>query len=117
MVTNFVSETARLGRNVRVWHYAYVGDDAVIGDNTKIGSLAHVDLDARIGRNCKIEGNAHISRLARIGDGVFIGPSVTFTNNPYPMSDKLVGTKVEDGAVIGANATLGGGGSRSGRTA
>ena len=43
MITNFISEKAKLGKNVRVWHFAYVGDYTEIGDNVKIGSLAHVD--------------------------------------------------------------------------
>jgi UDP-3-O-[3-hydroxymyristoyl] glucosamine N-acyltransferase len=40
---NFVAEDAKLGRNVKVWHYAYVGSGTRIGDNVSIGSLAHVD--------------------------------------------------------------------------
>ena len=106
MVTNAISDSARLGKNVKVWNFVYIGDNVEIGDNTKIASLAHIDYNAKIGRDCKIEGNAHISNLSVIGDGVFIGPMVTFTNDPYPMSDKLSGIRVEDGAIIGANATL-----------
>jgi acetyltransferase-like isoleucine patch superfamily enzyme len=41
-----------------------------------------------------------------IGKGVFIGPGVVFTNDPYPPSVKLAGIVVEDGAVIGAQAVL-----------
>ena len=43
LVENFISEKAKIGENVKIWHFAYVGDDTEIGDNTKIGSLAHVD--------------------------------------------------------------------------
>ena len=40
MVTNFISEKAIIGKNVQIWHFAYVGDNVEIGDNVKIGSLA-----------------------------------------------------------------------------
>jgi len=44
MVTNFISEKAKIGQNVQIWHFSYVGDDTEIGDNVKIGSLAHIFL-------------------------------------------------------------------------
>ena len=106
MVNNFISEKAKLGNNVKVWHFAYVGDNSEIGNNVKIGSLAHVDYDVKIDDNSKIEGCAYIATLSRIGKNVFIGPSVTFTNDPYPPNKKLVGVIVKDGAVIGAGSVV-----------
>lgn len=105
-VKNHVDRTAKIGKNVRIWHYAYVGAKTVIGDNVKIGSLAHVDYGVRIGSDVKIEGLAYIPPLTVIGNGVFIGPAATFTNDPYPMSPRMVGVTVEDGAIIGARAVI-----------
>jgi len=105
-VPNLVSPKAKLGENVRIWNYAYVGGDTTIGDNTKIGSLTHVDYNVVIGKNCKIEGLAYIAPLSRIGDNVFIGPAAVLTNDPYPLSDKMIGVKVEDGALICARAVI-----------
>lgn len=95
-----------IGKNVRIWHFTYIGDNTVIGDNTKIGSLVHIDYDVQIGRDCKIEGMAYIPPLTRIGDRVFVGPGVVFTNDPYPMSPKMVGVQVESDVIIGAGAVL-----------
>ena len=106
MVTNFISEKAKIGQNVLIWHFSYVGDDTEIGDNTKIGSLVHVDYDVKIGKNCRIEGNVHLGPLDRIGDNVFIGPLVTTTNDPYPMCNKMVGVTIKDNAIIGAGSTI-----------
>ena len=103
---HLISPKAKLGKNVRVWNYAYVGGDTIIGDNTKIGSLAHVDYNVVIGKNCKVEGLAYIAPLSRIGDNVFIGPAVVLTNDPYPLSEKMIGVKVEDGAIICARAVI-----------
>ena len=105
-VPNLISPKAKLGTNVRVWNYAYVGGDTTIGDNTKIGSLAHVDYNVVIGSDCKIEGLAYIAPLSRIGNNVFIGPAAVLTNDPYPLSDKMIGVTVEDGALICARAVI-----------
>lgn len=105
-VTNYVSKTAILGKNVKIWHFAYVGSDTVIGDNVSIGSLTHVDYRVKIGDNTRIEGSVYIPPLTVIGKNVFIGPAAAFTNDPYPMSPKMVGVTVEDGAIIGGRAVF-----------
>lgn len=106
MVTNFVSKKARIGKNVRIWHFAYIGDSTVIGDNVKIGSLAHIDYNVTIGKNTMIEGLVYIPPLSKIGKNVFIGPAAVLTNDPYPPSDKMVGVTIRDGAVIGSRAVI-----------
>ena len=105
-VTNFISPEAKLGKNVKVWNFAYVGANTIVGDNVKIGSLAHIDYDVRIGRDTRIEGLVYIPPLSRIGKNVFIGPAAVLTNDPYPPSRKMIGVTIEDGAVIGARAVI-----------
>ena len=106
MVINFISEKAKIGTNVKVWHFSYIGDNVEIGNNVKIGSLVHIDYDVKIGENTKIEGQAYIPPLSRIGKNVFIGPAAVLTNDPYPMCDKMAGVTIEDNAVIGARAVI-----------
>ncbi|RDJ32312.1 MAG: N-acetyltransferase [Crenarchaeota archaeon] len=106
MVTNHISQKAKIGKNVSIWHFSYIGDNVEIGDNVKIGSLAHIDYNVKIGENTKIEGLAYIPPLSRIGKNVFIGPNAALTNDPYPMCDKMIGVTIEDGAIIGARAVI-----------
>jgi len=106
MVTNFISEKAKIGDNVSIWHFSYVGDDTEIGDNVKIGSLVHIDYDVKIGENTKIEGQAYIPPLSRIGKNTFIGPAAVLTNDPYPMCNKMIGVTIEDNVIIGARAVI-----------
>ena len=106
MVTNFISEKAKIGENVQIWHFSYVGDNSEIGDNVSIGSLAHIDYDVKIGENTRIEGQVYIPPLSRIGKNAFLGPAAVLTNDPYPMCNKMIGVTIEDGAIIGARAVI-----------
>jgi acetyltransferase-like isoleucine patch superfamily enzyme len=106
LVNNFISEKAKIGNNVKIWHFAYVGDNTEIGDGVKIGSLAHIDYDVKIGENTMIEGLVYIPPMSRIGKNVFIGPSASLTNDPFPPSEKLVGVTIEDNAIIGSGAVI-----------
>lgn len=105
-VIRHIGKNVKLGEDVTFWHFTYIGDNTEIGDGTKIGSLAHVDYNVKIGKRCKIEGMVYIPPMTVIGNNVFVGPGVIFTNDPFPMSPKMVGVKVEDGAIICAGAML-----------
>jgi len=105
-LVNFISETAKLGKNVKIWHFSYIGNNSEIGDNVSIGSLVHIDYNVKIGDNTRVEGSVYIPPLTTIGKNVFIGPCAAFTNDPYPMSPKMTGVVVEDGAIIGGRAVF-----------
>jgi acetyltransferase-like isoleucine patch superfamily enzyme len=105
-VINYVAKTAKIGKNVKIWHFAYVGSEVEVGDNVMIGSLTHVDYKVKIGENTRIEGSVYIPPMTMIGKNVFIGPAAAFTNDPYPMSPKMVGVIVEDGAIIGGRSVF-----------
>jgi acetyltransferase-like isoleucine patch superfamily enzyme len=105
-VTNYVASNAKIGKNVKIWHFAYVGSETEIGDNVMVGSLTHIDYKVKIGENTRIEGSVYIPPLTIIGKNVFIGPGATFTNDPYPMSPKMAGVIVDDGAIIGGKAVI-----------
>ena len=106
MVTNFISDKAKIGQNVKIWHFSYIGDNTEIGDNVKIGSLVHIDYNVKIGANSMIEGAVYIPPLSRIGNNVFIGPAAALTNDPFPPSGKMIGVTIEDGAIIGSKAVI-----------
>ena len=106
LVENFISEKADIGDNVKIWHFAYVGDNTKIGNNVKIGSLTHVDYNVKIGNDTMIEGLVYIPPLSRIGNNVFVGPSVSLTNDPFPPSGKLIGVIINDNAIIGSRAVI-----------
>ncbi|MBM3897290.1 MAG: N-acetyltransferase [Thaumarchaeota archaeon] len=105
-LTNFIGSNVKLGRNVKIWNFAYVGNNTTIGNNVMVGSLAHVDYDVVIGDNSRIEGSVYLAPKSRIGKNVFIGPAAVLTNDPYPPSKRLAGVIIEDSAIIGANSVI-----------
>ena len=60
----------------------------------------------KIGNDTKIEGLVYIPPLSRIGKNVFIGPSVSLTNDPFPPSEKLIVVTINDNAIIGSRAVI-----------
>jgi acetyltransferase-like isoleucine patch superfamily enzyme len=103
---NFIADSAKVGKNVKAWHFVYVGSGTRIGDNVSIGSLSHVDYNVVVGANTRIEGCVYIPPLTRIGKNVFIGPAAVITNDPYPMSKKMTGVTIEDGAIVGGGSVI-----------
>lgn len=98
-----------LAAGVHVGHGALVREGNIVGAGSSIGSGAHLEPGNRIGSRTRIHSGAFLSS-AVVGDDVFIGPSVTFTDDPHPPCprylDCVKGPLVEDGASIGAGATL-----------
>lgn len=80
-----------------------------IGSNCKIDAFVYVEEEVVVGDNCKIRPFVFIPTGVVIEDNVFIGPNVSFTNDKYPKARgrwKLLRTKVEKGASIGANSVI-----------
>lgn len=106
-----VVESADIGDNTSIWHFAHIREGARIGRNCNIGKGVYIDRDVRIGDNVKIQNFVSVYHGVEIEDDVFIGPSAVFTNDLYPRAfiwseDRVVPTKVCRGASIGANATI-----------
>src|SRR3990170_4270557 len=105
-----VSPEASVGDGTTVWHWVQIREGARIGRGCSIGKDAYIDKEVVVGDECKIQNFATVYRGVTLGNRVFIGPHACFTNDAYPRAVspdwKVVPTKVEDGASIGANATL-----------
>jgi acetyltransferase-like isoleucine patch superfamily enzyme len=84
--------------------------DCEIGDGTKIDAYVYVEAGVKIGSDCTIRPFTFIPTGVTIADEVFVGPQVTFTNDKHPSIHgewELLETAVEEGAAIGADATIG----------
>ena len=105
----YVEEGAQLGDGTKVWHFAHVRKASKLGKNVIVGKSSYIDTQVEIGDNVKIQNLVSIYHGVTIGNNVFIGPHVAFTNDLYPRATgdwEITYTHVEDGASIGANATI-----------
>jgi acetyltransferase-like isoleucine patch superfamily enzyme len=104
-----VSGGAKLGRDVKVWHYVQIREGAVIGSGSSFGKGVYIDKNVKIGKNVKVQNRATIYDGVAIEDDAFIGPHVVFTNDPTPRAFgewKIEKTLVRKGASVGANSTI-----------
>lgn len=97
----------RVGERTIVYHpEKSVLLDAEVGEDCKIHAPVWIGNGVKIGDRCKVQAFAFIPEGVTIGNDVFIGPGVTFTNDKHPPSVNWAETSVENGASIGANATI-----------
>jgi len=105
-----VSDQAEIGDNTKIWNHAQVREKAKIGANCVVSKNAYIDTRVIIGNNVKIQNNVNVYNGVSIEDDVFLGPSMTFTNDRNPRAVnpdwKITETFVRKGAAIGANATI-----------
>jgi len=105
-----VSRDATIGDETSVWHWVQIREGAKIGRRCTIGKDVYIDARVIVGDDCKIQNFATLYRGVEIGNRVFIGPHACFTNDAHPRAVspdwQVVATRVEDGASIGANATI-----------
>ena len=99
-----------IGQKTKVWQYSVILPKAVIGENCNICAHTLIENDVVIGNNVTVKSGVYIWDGITLKDNVFIGPCVTFTNDKKPRSkqypNEFPKTVVEEGASIGANATL-----------
>lgn len=99
-----------IGSGTRIWAFSHILPKASIGSNCNICENVFIENDVTVGDRVTIKNGVQLWDGMRIGSDVFIGPNVTFKNDPLPRSrnylDEYPKTIVEDGASIGANATI-----------
>lgn len=105
-------ESTSLGSGTRVWAFAHVMKDAEIGSGCNIGDHVFIESHAKLGNNVTVKNGVSVWDGVVIEDDVFLGPGVALTNDPNPRAEikkpreQWLGTRIEKGATVGANATL-----------
>jgi UDP-2-acetamido-3-amino-2,3-dideoxy-glucuronate N-acetyltransferase len=86
-------------------------DGARIGTDVVVGAFCFVAAGAVIGAGTRIQSHTSVWDGVVLGQDVFVGPGAQFTNvrrprAAFPRAPRWDRTVVEDGATIGAQATL-----------
>ncbi len=106
---NAVCETDQVGKDTRIWAFAYILEGARIGSDVNVCSHVFIEGAVVVGDRVTIKSGVQLWNGVRLDDDVFIGPNVTFTNDPFPRSKvypEFQETRIARGASVGANATL-----------
>lgn len=78
-----VEDEVQISEGSRIWHLAHIRSGARIGRSCNIGRNVYVDTNVRIGDGCKVQNGVNIYEGVTLEDLVFVGPAVTFTNDPF----------------------------------
>jgi acetyltransferase-like isoleucine patch superfamily enzyme len=103
-----ICESESIGAG-KVWAFAHVAG-AAIGKDCNICDHVFIENDVIVGDHVTVKCGVQLWDGLRVGNNVFIGPNVTFTNDPFPKSKQrpaaFAKTILEEGCSIGANATI-----------
>lgn len=102
-------QTASIGEGTTVWQFVVVLANARIGSNCNICAHSLIENDVIVGDRVTVKSGVYLWDGMRVGNDVHLGPNATFSNDRYPRSKrefKYPLTVIEDGASIGANATV-----------
>ena len=112
-----IAPDVKLGKNVTIRDFTNLYG-CEIGDDVKIGTFVEIQKGVKIGNRCKISRHTFICEGVTLEDDIFIGHSVTFTNDRYPRATSgdgqlqteadwaCIRTLIKRGASIGSGTTL-----------
>lgn len=95
---SYVSNNVKLGDNVKIYPNVYIGDNVEIGSNTTIFAGAKIYSETIIGENCSIHSGAIIG-----ADGFGFVPN---TDGVYSKIPQIGNVIIEDNVDIGAATTI-----------
>lgn len=110
--SSYIDDNVEIGENTKIWFFCHVQGNTKIGKNCSFGQNVNIANNVSIGDGCRVQNNVSIYEGVKLGNNVFCGPSMVFTNDLTPRADFAKGnagylkTLVDDGASIGANATI-----------
>lgn len=112
-------ESDQVGAGTRVWPFSHVMAGAIVGADCNVGEHVFIESGAVVGDGVTVKNGVAIWEGVQIANHAFIGPYAVFTNDLRPRSPRLPDvrqryeqrrcfspTMVEEGATIGANATI-----------
>jgi UDP-3-O-[3-hydroxymyristoyl] glucosamine N-acyltransferase len=94
----FVGENVTVGDNTKIYPHCYLGDNSKAGNNTTFYSGVKIYHDCVIGNDCILQAGAVIG-----GDGFGFQPN---SENNYQKVPHIGNVIVEDHVEIGANTTI-----------
>ncbi|MGZ9675906.1 UDP-3-O-(3-hydroxymyristoyl)glucosamine N-acyltransferase [Flavobacterium sp. GNP001] len=95
---SYIGQNVIIGNNVKIYPNCFVGDNVVIGDNCVVFAGAKIYSETSIGKNCTIHSGAIIG-----ADGFGFAPNPDGTYTKIPQIGNVV---IEDNVDIGSCTTI-----------
>jgi UDP-3-O-[3-hydroxymyristoyl] glucosamine N-acyltransferase len=94
----YIGKNVRIGNHVKIYPQVYIGDNSVVGDDSILFAGVKIYEDSRIGEACIIHAGAVIG-----ADGFGFAPMEDGTYKKIPQVGNVI---LEDNVEIGANTTI-----------
>lgn len=105
---NVISESARIGNNLKIGYFNIIEDGVVIGDNVEIGNYCHLKSGVVIGDNTVIMNNVELRKDTVLGKECYVDSGVKSSGN-VKVGNKVVlryDTILARGCDIGDNTYI-----------
>lgn len=103
-------QSKSIGKRSRVWQFCVVLPGAKIGEDCNICSHCFLENRVVVGDRVTIKSGVQLWDGITLEDDVFVGPNVSFSNDPFPRSrqypESYSETIVKRNASIGAGAVI-----------
>lgn len=113
---SYIAASARIGENVFIGAFAYVGENVIVANGAKIFPNAYLGNNVVVGENSIIHPGVKIYHDCIIGNQVTIHAGTVIGSDGFGFAPQADGTLkkvpqignvvIEDGVEIGANATI-----------
>jgi UDP-3-O-[3-hydroxymyristoyl] glucosamine N-acyltransferase len=111
----FISEKARIGKDVSIFPFAFISDNVAIGDNTVIHPGVFLGNDTVVGAQCVLYPNVTVREKVTLGNRVIIhsgsvigsdGFGYVFEDGRHHKIPQVGGVIIGDDVEIGACVTI-----------
>lgn len=102
-----VDDGVNIGAGTRVWGFTHLLAGAQVGDDCNICEQVFIEGYVVIGNRVTVKSGVQLWNGLKVEDDVFIGPNVTFTNDPFPRSKMYPATFMQ--TIVRKRASIGGG--------
>lgn len=103
-------QSVNIGAGTTIWQFVVILPGARIGNDCTVCAQVFIENEVVVGDKVTVKCGVQLWDGVTLEDEVFVGPNVTFTNDPFPRSKihpaQYARTVVKRGASIGANATI-----------
>ncbi|WP_129716981.1 UDP-3-O-(3-hydroxymyristoyl)glucosamine N-acyltransferase [Pedobacter sp. SYP-B3415] len=112
----FIHPSAKIGNNVFIGAFSYIGENVTIADNSRIHTQVYIGAGTEIGEDCLIYPGVKIYHQCKIGRQVVVHANAVIGSDGFGFAPQPDGTYhkiaqignvvIEDDVEIGANTTI-----------